>query len=311
MPDLRPLPEDLQKIACEELNEVPERIEQDLQDFRQWIEKQPHLRARTDDQFLISFLRGCKYSMEKAKSKIDKYYTLRTKYPDFYTIQNIDDPKFIELFKLGVGLSLPTPLNENGPRIQYIRTGIYSPDKYNFADIMCLANGTHEMSMREDDYCVVNGYVQILDMANYTTAHALQMTPTVVKKMSTFAEDATPLRQRAVHVINAPASLEKLFNMIKTFLPVKQQERLFIHGTNWQEPLFKNVPQKYLPKELGGENGSINELIQNHWEIFQKYRDHFLEEHKYGVDEKLRVGPSVNYDEIFGVEGSFRKLQVD
>lgn len=101
MPDLRPLPEDLQKIACEELNEVPERIEQDLQDFRQWIEKQPHLRARTDDQFLISFLRGCKYSMEKAKSKIDKYYTLRTKYPDFYTIQNIDDPKFIELFKLG------------------------------------------------------------------------------------------------------------------------------------------------------------------------------------------------------------------
>lgn len=91
---------------------------------------------------------------------------------------------------------------------------------------MCLANGTHEMSMREDDYCVVNGYVQILDMANYTTSHALQMTPTVVKKMSTFAEDATPLRQRAVHVINAPASLEKLFNMIKTFLPVKQQERV-------------------------------------------------------------------------------------
>ncbi|XP_075166385.1 alpha-tocopherol transfer protein-like [Haematobia irritans] len=311
MPNIRPLPEALQKIACDELHEVPERIEEDLKDFRDWIEKQPHLRARTDDQFLISFLRGCKYSMEKAKSKIDKYYTLRTKYPDFYTIQDVDDPKTIELFKMGIGLNLPTPLNETGPRIQYIRTALYPTEKFSFADIMCLANGTQEITMRNDDYTVVNGFVQILDMANYTTGHMLQMTPTVIKKMSTFAEDATPLRQRAVHVINAPASLEKLFAMVKSFIPEKQKERLRIHGTNWQSTLFEHVPQKYLPKELGGENGSIEEITQNHWEIFAQHRDYFKEDHKYGVDEKLRVGPSVDYDQIFGMEGSFRKLQVD
>lgn len=80
--------------------------------------------------------------------------------------------------------------------------------------------------MREDDYCVVNGYVQILDMANYTMAHMLQMTPAVIKKMSTFAEDATPIRQRAMHAINAPASLEKFFNTAKSFMPAKQQERV-------------------------------------------------------------------------------------
>lgn len=101
MTNIRALPEELQKIACDELNEVPEQIEQNLKDLKEWIEKQPHLKARTDDQFLISFLRGCKYSMEKAKSKIDKYYTLKTKYPDFYTVQNIDDPKVIALVKMG------------------------------------------------------------------------------------------------------------------------------------------------------------------------------------------------------------------
>lgn len=101
MPNIRPLPEALQKIACEELNEIPERIDKDLQDFREWIGRQRHLKARTDDQFLISFLRGCKYSLEKAKSKLDKYYTLRTKYPEFYTIENIDDPRAIELYKMG------------------------------------------------------------------------------------------------------------------------------------------------------------------------------------------------------------------
>lgn len=125
-----------------------------------------------------------------------------------------------------IGLSLPTPLNETGPRIQYIRTGLHPTDRFSFADVMCLANGTQEMVMREDDYCVVNGYVQILDMANYTMAHMLQMTPAVIKKMSTFAEDATPIRQRAMHAINAPASLEKFFNTAKSFMPAKQQERV-------------------------------------------------------------------------------------
>ncbi|XP_013105368.2 alpha-tocopherol transfer protein-like [Stomoxys calcitrans] len=311
MPNIRPLPEALQKVACEELNEVSERIEQDLKDLRQWIEKQPHLRARTEDQFLISFLRGCKHSMEKAKSKIDNYYTLRTKYPDFYTIQNIDDPKMIELFDLGVGVNLPTPLNETGPRLMYIRTGSYSTDKFTFADVMCLANGTQEITIINDDYSVVNGYVQILDMANYTTAHMMQITPTVIKKMSAYAEDATPTRLKAVHFINAPAALDKLFNISKSLMPPKQQQRLHMHGINWQSTLFEHIPQKYLPNELGGENGSLEEIIQHNRNIFQEYRDFLIEGLKYGVDEKLRIGPVPDYDQIFGVDGSFRKLQVD
>lgn len=87
--------------------------------------------------------------------------------------------------------------------------------------------------------------------------------------------------------------------------------QLFIHGTNWQSTLFEHVPQKYLPKELGGENGSIEDIKKSTWDTFVRYREYFMEDSKYGVDEKLRVGPATDYDQIFGVEGSFRKLQVD
>lgn len=101
MTNLRPLSKELQEIACSELNEQPERVSQDLQNFKEWLQKQPHLNVRMDDQFLISFLRGCKYSMEKAKLKIDRYYTLKTKYPEFYSIKNINDPKVKEIIELG------------------------------------------------------------------------------------------------------------------------------------------------------------------------------------------------------------------
>lgn len=82
MAQIRPLTPELQKKAIEELFEEPSRIEQDLEAFKQWIKKSPHIKGRTDDQFLISFLRGCKYSLERAKQKYDLYYTLKTHIPE-------------------------------------------------------------------------------------------------------------------------------------------------------------------------------------------------------------------------------------
>lgn len=82
--ELRPLTPALQQKAIDELNENPTRIAEDLQMFREWILKQPHIRSRLDDQFLIAFLRGSKYSLEKAKKKLDGYYTMRTNFPELF-----------------------------------------------------------------------------------------------------------------------------------------------------------------------------------------------------------------------------------
>ena len=102
MANIRPLSDALQKVAIEQLNELPERIPADLEALKTWIKQQPHIKARTDDQFLLGFLRGCKFSLEKTKSKLDKYYTLRTKYPDlFRKCTEVDTPRFRELFRLG------------------------------------------------------------------------------------------------------------------------------------------------------------------------------------------------------------------
>lgn len=98
---VRPINEHLQKIAIEQLNEVPERIGADIAALRTWIQQQPHLRARDDDQFLLSFLRGSKFSLEKTKSKIDKFYTLRTKYPEFFGAYNADEAIIREIINAG------------------------------------------------------------------------------------------------------------------------------------------------------------------------------------------------------------------
>jgi hypothetical protein len=44
---IRELPPDLAKIAKQELNENCNDIQNDLHQIKEWISKQPHLKART------------------------------------------------------------------------------------------------------------------------------------------------------------------------------------------------------------------------------------------------------------------------
>ena len=77
------------------------------------------------------------------------------------------------------------------------------------------------------------------------------------------------------------------------------------------DAVHKYVPKDMLPKEYGGENGTIQDLI-SHWEKkVLDYRDFILEDATYGTDESRRQAPLKHKEALFGVEGSFRKLNVD
>jgi hypothetical protein len=100
-PKIRPLSEALAAKAAVELNEHPDRIQADLDAIREWLKKTPHLRCRQDDQFLVAFLRGCKYRLERVKEKLDMYYTVRSALPEITTNRDPLDPKIRDIIRLG------------------------------------------------------------------------------------------------------------------------------------------------------------------------------------------------------------------
>lgn len=100
-PSVRPLSAELAAKAKAELNENAKRVPDDLEALRSWVSKQEHITARTDDQFLIAFLRGCKYSLERAKEKLDTYYTVRSAIPEFFQQRDPTDAKLQEIIALG------------------------------------------------------------------------------------------------------------------------------------------------------------------------------------------------------------------
>lgn len=308
MVSIRQLSPELEEKCRTELNEVPNRIPEDLAALRIWLSKQPHLNPRTDDQFLVGFLRGCKYSLEKTKEKLDNYFTVKTAIPEFFENRDPTNQRLQEHMMLGVNLPLPHTLGPAGPRIVLARLGSYDPNKFSFVDIMKVGYMISDLQLMQDDTTIIAGHIVLVDMQGMGFAALSQFSPTFIKKM-TSAIEAFPCRTKGIHFVNPPTGFEALFKVFHGFLSKKIQERIQVHDSF--EALHKVVPKKYLPEEYGGQGGKLPQIIEDCKNKLVANRQFYLEDVKYRNDEQKRPGKPKTAGTLFGVEGSFRSLEFD
>ncbi|CAH0603258.1 unnamed protein product [Chrysodeixis includens] len=306
---VRPLTPALAEKARKELFEEPGRVAGDLQHIKDWIAKQPHLRARTDDQWLVAFLRGCKFSLERTKQKLDLHYSVRTMAPELYGI-HYDNPFFEEMLSLGVFIVLPKSPAPDAPLVSIVRPGRYDASKHSIMDVLAASNNLLKILLVDNDNAIVAGSQSILDLEGVTMAHFLQMTSSTMKKMIVMSQDASPLRMKGTHYLNTPPGFETILTAMKLLLNEKNKNRLFVHNKNYEE-LYKHIPQDVLPIEYGGKAGTIAE-ISDYWRAKVKEYSAWLDEDlQYGTDESKRPGKPKTAEDMFGVEGSFRQLEFD
>ncbi|XP_063695617.1 alpha-tocopherol transfer protein-like [Culicoides brevitarsis] len=310
MVNIRPISKELALKAEKELNEKPERIQEDIDALRAWIAKTPYLRARTDDQFLVNILRGCKYSLEKAKTKIDAYYTIRTAFSEVFSDRYPITDKMIEILRLGIILPLPETDGPDGPRIVLSRVGMYDPEKYTLPELFKSTLLITDVLHLTDDNVTIAGQTSIQDSKGVTMAHLSKFNPLFMKKMSMAFQEGNPTRIKGLHYVNTPPAFLSLFNFFKTFLNDKVKSRIRMYGDNMEE-LHKNIPKRLLPAEYGGEAGTIAEITEHWVQKVLEHAEYFKEDAKYGTDEKKRPGRPKNAENLFGIEGSFRQLSFD
>ncbi|XP_068204368.1 retinol-binding protein pinta-like isoform X4 [Palaemon carinicauda] len=301
-------PELIQR-AKDELNEDPERRAADIQHIRDWLKKQPHIKARTDDWTILRFLRGCKFSLEKTKQKIDMFYTCKSMCPEWYTNRDPQDKKLRAILEMGVALPIPR-VKENQRQLILGRPGHRDPRTTSFDDMARAVLILFDLLLEEDDSLIIRGVELVLDAGELSFQHAAQMTPQKIKMVSVLTQEGYPMRPKGLNYINTPAAFDTVFNIFKSFMKEKMKKRVHIHGSDL-ESLYKQVPKECLPVEYGGTNGTIEE-IKDYWlKRVDARRDWLLEDEKYGVDESKRPGKPKTTADLFGIEGSFRKLNID
>lgn len=76
------------------------------------------------------------------------------------------------------------------------------------------------------------------------------------------------------------------------------------------ESLHEYVPKDYLPEEIGG-TGESYEKLQLHWAEELEVQFPKIEKYSKNIsNEELRVGDAP-YNELFGTDGTFKKLNLD
>ena len=76
---------ELLESAKKQFGETPELLESSLKDLRKWLSKSPHLHSiQQDEKTLKMFLRGCKFSLERTKEKLDNFHAIKTSSPEWF-----------------------------------------------------------------------------------------------------------------------------------------------------------------------------------------------------------------------------------
>ncbi|KAB0797243.1 hypothetical protein PPYR_08237 [Photinus pyralis] len=305
---IRPLSKELDDKAAKEINEDPKRIKETLKMFHEWIKKQPHLNVRNDDQHLITFLRGCKWSLQLAKQKIDYFYTIRTLLPDLFRGRDATSQEIQLLLKSGCITLLPNEEGYIGPKTFLVTFNTDLP----FLALIRAIFMSIEILMKEDDNSIISGFQIITDYKLLTPGYMLQFTPALVKKCAICMENMYPLRMKGHIGINVPKGLVVIYNnFARPFFSDKLKERVYLFTeSNWKENVSRDI-QSVLPQEYGGDNPSLTHLADQWAQKVMSYRDWFLEDDGYGCDETRRQLATKTYDQELGMEGSFRKLMID
>ncbi|XP_055382855.1 alpha-tocopherol transfer protein-like [Condylostylus longicornis] len=305
---VQPTP-DMRVSIREELREPenPEDIEKDVKLIREWLETQPHLPKDMDDARLRTFLRGCKFSLEKCKRKLDMYYTMRNAVPEFFSNRDIKRPELQLVCEYVHGPPLPG-LTPNGRRVTLIRAIDHEFQPHQVNDAMKVALMVGDIRLAEESVGIA-GDIYILDAAVATPAHFAKFSPAVVKKFLICVQEAYPVKLKEVHVINVSPLVDTILNFVKPFLKEKIRNRIHLHTT--MESLYKMVPRKLLPTEYGGEAGSIIDIGKEWVKKLDDYTEWFAEQENSKANESLRPGAPKTSDDLFGMEGTFRQLSID
>lgn len=267
----------LRKVAKDELGEDLEKIAADLIVLRAWVQELGQ--GQPSNQWLIGFLRGSKHNVEKAKSKLEKYYSLKVSIPEFYTNRDPMDPKIQALLEHGIYLPLRKCAREDSPRPAIIRAGPLYKHQHAVADLIKISFMIAEILLLEDDNFTVAGKDILVDMQETGFGLLSQWTPSIAMKSMTCVEKALPIRLKHIQLINSPRGIMAAVAILKMFLGSKMRKRIQVCGPNYED-IYENLPKSILPEEYGGTDGSVQELIGYWKNKVESYRDWFLHQER-------------------------------
>ncbi|XP_044280408.1 alpha-tocopherol transfer protein [Varanus komodoensis] len=212
---------------------------------------------------LLRFLRARDFDEDLAWKLLKNYHKWRAECPEITA--DLRPHSVLSLLHAGYHGVLKER-DPSGSKVLIYRIARWDPKMFTAFDVFRLSLITSELIVREVD-TQRNGVKCIFDLQGWRFAHALQISPTVAKRIASVLTDSFPLKVRGIHLINEPLFFHPVFTLIKPFLSEKIKARIYMHGNNYTQSLQQHFPADILPEEYCGKAVSIEELCRE-WTDF-------------------------------------------
>ncbi|CAH0402600.1 unnamed protein product [Chilo suppressalis] len=279
----------------------------DIKKLREWLRTQPHLPAEhlTELDLILAF-HCCERSQEVSKQVLDLHFTLRTLFTTFFKNRCLDKKSDLCLDTI---LYAPLPMPTlKGDRAVYLR--LLDPDPRNFFFPEAVRTFMMVFDLWQYEEGTWPGFVLMIDMDKAVMGHITRLEIMVIRQVLYFLQECMLVKLKGVHFLNAPYFMDKLMMLLKPFLKKELLDTIYIHQVN-SNTLYDHISKEALPKEEGGtykDHATIRE------ELIQRLKSNaglIREENKKRVNEALRPGKAKTVEDIFGIQGSFKKLDID
>ncbi|KAM7401380.1 hypothetical protein PAMA_005529 [Pampus argenteus] len=211
------------------------------------------------DGFLIKFLRARDFDVELSLKLLLNYQRWRRESPEISTC--LSPTSVLGILNTSYHAVLPQR-DHTGSRVLVYRIGQWNPKDWSAFQVFRVSLMTSEIITMETE-TQRRGLKVIFDLQGWSLGHALQITPSLARKISSVLSDSFPLKVRGIHLLNEPMFFRPIFAMIRPFLPEKIKQRIHIHGADYLDSLSDFFSPPVLPPEYGGEGPGIEDTCQD------------------------------------------------
>ncbi|KAJ2943021.1 hypothetical protein O0L34_g15214 [Tuta absoluta] len=290
-----------------EFEKNPDITPGDIKKLREWISSQPHLPAEhLSDLDLLIVFHCCERSAEVSKQVLDLHYTLRTLFTPYFKDRILDKKAEFQMETI-LFAPLPTP-GVNGYRAIYVRLLDADPRNFNFVEVVRTFMMIFDLWQHEEG--TWPGFLLIIDMDQAVMGHITKLDIMALRQVLYFLQECMLVKLKGIHFMNAPVFMDKLMMLLKPFMAKSLLDTFHIHQPN-STSMYDFVPKEAFPKEEGGQYKDHNTIRDELISRLRANRQFFVEENQRRVNQNKRPGKPTTVEDLFGIQGSFKKLDID
>ncbi|GJQ79804.1 hypothetical protein Trydic_g23271 [Trypoxylus dichotomus] len=292
------------KILQEVRNIDPEKLEHYMKLFVEWIATQRNLPQDFGENCIKKFLIWSKLDLEKAKKRFQNFCYNTVTREDFFSNRIISRDGDLRILDSVCVVQLPK-LTPKGLRVN-IFTGI-NPENFDTFAFARYSSLVCDFLIRVAN--AVAGEIIIYDFGCFKPQDYAKLFDAICFKLVKFNLTHYPFIMAHIFIVNCHPLLQKGINICKAIIPKKVADRVEILKD--PEELKKYIPEDSLPSNYGGKGKSLKELQVPIVEYFLDNKEYYVK-----IGEVKPSGPipeeyKSSSDNEFGVEGSFRMLNID